>query len=120
MILADTSIWIQHLRHGDAKLAERLINGLIVTHPFVKGELACGGLKNGEVFLAELNSLSSLAPLPDSDVLHLVGRAKLWGRGLGWVDVHLLAAALLSHNRLWTLDKGLAEAARDLGVGLPA
>ena len=66
--------------------------------------------------LSDLATLPSVRLATDSEVLHLIEKKRLWGRGLGWVDVHLLASALLSHCRLWTLDKRLARAADDLGL----
>jgi predicted nucleic acid-binding protein len=85
-------------------------------HPCVSGELACGNLKHRAAVLSELITLPSAKLATDSDVLHLIDERKLWGRGLGWVDIHLLASALLSHCRFWTLDKRLQRAANDLGL----
>ena len=118
MILADTSVWINHLRIGEPLLAKRLVDGEIVIHPFVTGELACGTIKNRAEFLRDLNCLPSSTSATDVEVLQLLEAHKLWGRGLGWIDVHLLASAMLSNSRLWTLDSQLKRAAFDLNVAL--
>ena len=114
MILADTSIWIDHFRRGQPLLGKRLTDGLILMHPFVLGELACGNLKDRATILRDLNSLPVATAAANSEVMLLVESRKLWARGLGWIDAHLLASALLSHCQLWTLDKQLHHAASDL------
>jgi len=116
MVLADTSVWIEHFRRGEPGLADRLREGLVLMHPFVSGELACGNLKNRAAILAGLHALPTAKLASSTEVLRLVDDRKLWGRGLGWVDVHLLASALLSNCRLWTLDKKLGRAAAELGL----
>ena len=116
MVLADTSVWIQHFRRGEPTFAERLSEGLILMHPFVVGELACGNLKQRAVILAEMNLLPAAHPASNAEVFQLLEKRKLWGRGLGWTDVHLLASALLSHCGFWTLDRKLAEAASELDL----
>ncbi len=116
MLLADTSVWIQHFRENNRKLAESLRRGLVLMHPCVLGELACGNLKKRAGTLEDLQTLPPAFAASDDEVLSLIERRRLWGRGLGWVDAHLLAAALLSGCRLWTLDKRLAEAAGALGL----
>jgi predicted nucleic acid-binding protein len=117
MVLADTSVWIEHFRRGEPTLAERLSVGLVLIHPYVFGELACGNLKNRAAVLSDLNTLPSAKQVPDGDALQLIEGRRLWGHGLGWVDVHLLASALLSNCRLWTLDKRLERVASNLGLG---
>lgn len=115
-VLVDTSIWIDHLRSANPRLATLLVNGEVVCHPFVVGELACGNLKSRSTVLSLLDSLPSLAVATHKEVLHLVDRRKLMGRGLGWIDMHLLAAALTGAAKFWTRDKALAVAAHDLGL----
>ena len=104
MILADTSVWVDHLRQGDADLARALEQGAIAIHPFVIGEIALGHLKNRRDVL---DLLAALPPAPQAEhdeVLHAVEQHQLAGRGLGWIDVHLLAATLLAADaRLCTL-----------------
>jgi predicted nucleic acid-binding protein len=114
--LADTSVWVAHFRHSEPRLADYLAQGVIVMHPWVRGELACGRLKDRESILSDLQALPAAQVAADSEVLTLLERHVLWGRGLGWIDVHLLTSALLSGCRLWTLDKSLNNAARELGV----
>jgi predicted nucleic acid-binding protein len=116
MLLADTSVWIQHFRRGETRLADRLSDGLVLMHPFVSGELACGNLKGRAETLSDLNALPSAMVATESEVMKLIEGRRLWGRGLGWVDIHLLAAALLSRCQFWTLDKKLREAAAELGL----
>jgi predicted nucleic acid-binding protein len=116
MVLVDTSVWIQHLRKGEQAFANLLSDGLVLMHPFISGELACGNLKSRAAVLADLHALPLAKLASNAEVLQLVEGRRLWGRGLGWVDLHLLAAALLSDCGFWTLDKKLLEAARELGL----
>jgi predicted nucleic acid-binding protein len=103
MILVDTSVWVGHFRVGDPLLSEALGSALVSTHPCVIGELACGNLENRTLILADLNALPLAVSATHEEVLQLIEERKLWGRGIGWVDGHLLASALLSNCRLWTL-----------------
>jgi len=114
MVLADTSVWIQHFRQGEPTLARCLSDGQILMHPFVSGELACGNMKDRNSILADLHELPSAELASTNEVLNLIEDRRLWGRGLGWIDMHLLASALLSHCALWTLDRRLGEAAAEL------
>ena len=114
MVLVDTSVWIAHFREGQPGLADLLSNGLVLMHPFVPGELACGNLKNRAAILSHLGALPAATRASDSEVMSLIEARGLWGRGLGWIDAHLLAAAILSNCRFWTLDKRLESAASEL------
>lgn len=116
MILVDTTVWVDHLRRGDVKLAELLERGLVVVHPFVIGEIACGSLTNRTSVLELLQDLP-MAIVADSDeVLGFMERHGLYGKGIGYVDVHLLAStALTDQTKLWTRDKRLKLAADDVG-----
>lgn len=117
MTLVDTSVWVEHLRHGRPRLAALLAEGQVLCHPFVIGELACGHLSNRASILHLLGALPA-APLASHDeVLRLVEARRLHGSGLGWVDAHLLASALLARSPLWTLDRRLALAASSVGIG---
>lgn len=116
MILVDTSVWINHLRAGDDELVERLHAGEVACHPFVVGELACGNLRNRDEILTLLSALPALPKAEDGEVLDFIARWRLMGRGLGLVDMHLLASCLLADAGLWTRDRKLAEAAGDLGI----
>ena len=117
MILADTTVWIDHLRSGDARLEFALTAGSIVTHPFVIGEIALGNLRGRKLLLHGLRELPMADVATDDEVLQMIDGAKLFGRGIGYVDAHLLAAARLSrHTTLWTRDRLLRNAAQDLGL----
>ena len=109
MILADTSVWIDHLRSGDAALAHLLETGRVLAHPFVIGELALGGLRQQrDVILGALRDLPQAVVASDDEVQHLIEHQPLFGLGIGYVDVHLLAAVRLSAGAsLWTRDKRL-------------
>ena len=118
MILVDTSVWIAHLRKGDSGLAELLTEALILVHPFVVGELACGDLRNRARILSDLEALPSAVSATHEEVMRLIEDRKLWGLGIGWIDGHLLASALLSNCQLWTLHRRLVRAAVVAGVNL--
>ena len=115
MILVDSSIWIDHLRRADAELERLLALGLVLCHPFVVGELACGHLRQRTLFLGQLQALPMARPATHDEALAFVERHALAGRGIGWADVHLLSSALLAGPAsLWTRDKRLAAAAAQL------
>ncbi len=116
MILVDTSIWVDHLRRGDEKLAALLNDGLVLLHSFVIGELALGNLPRRKQVLDSLQDLPSAIEASDKEVLDFINRHALPGLGIGYVDAHLLAAARLNGVRLWTRDKRLREAAIKLGL----
>lgn len=119
MILVDTSVWIEFLRRASprADLREALESGEVVTHPFVIGELALGSLGRQRTrVLSDLRLLPQLPAASDAEVLNLIDARSLAGRGIGWVDAHLLASALLGAARLWTLDARLARAASAVGL----
>lgn len=115
-MLVDTSVWVDHLRRRNDTLADLLDQVRVRTHPFVIGELACGNLANRQVLLDSLNTLPSVTIASHDEVLRFVESHRLMGRGLGWVDMHLLAAATLTGIPLWTADRRLAAATRELGV----
>lgn len=117
MILVDTSIWIDHLRAGEPRLATLLRDGHVLAHPWVIGELALGQLSRGSEILGLLNNLPRAQTATDMEVLDLVENRHLFGLGIGYVDAHLLAATLLTTGAgLWTRDKRLASAAAALGL----
>ena len=116
MVLVDTSIWVDHFRHPVALLEDLLNSGEVVTHPFVIGELACGNLRNRTEILDLLAALPAAKVASHSETLHLVEVRTLHGKGIGWVDLHILASALLSQTSLWTRDKKLQAAAHALGI----
>ena len=117
MILADTSVWVDHLREGAPALAAALERAGVLMHPFVRGELACGNLKNRGEVLRLLGELPAAPLATDAEVLNFIERRPLMGRGLGYIDVHLLASvALAGSARLWTRDKRLATVATALNL----
>jgi predicted nucleic acid-binding protein len=121
MILVDTSVWIDHLRTGDAQLSERLNDGRVLIHPFVLGELACGNLGNRETVLSLLENLPTAPLASDDEVLFFIESNKLMGKGIGYIDVHILASVSLTNaGRLWTRDKRLHAVAMSLGVSCDA
>jgi predicted nucleic acid-binding protein len=114
-ILVDTSVWVEHLRAGSPRLSAQLDEGLVVAHPFVIGELACGNLRNRAELLALLDKLPSAVVATADEARRFIESHRLMGRGIGHVDVHLLAStALTSDARLWTLDRRLATVASEL------
>ncbi|MCX7145339.1 MAG: PIN domain-containing protein [Sulfuritalea sp.] len=115
MILIDTSIWIDHLRSGSPGLAALLQNELVCTHDFVIGELACGNLGNREELLRLLQSLPRLSAATDDETLFFIEQQHLMGRGIGYIDVHLLAAAVIRDIPIWTKDKRLMVIAEEKG-----
>jgi predicted nucleic acid-binding protein len=117
MILVDTSVWVDHLRAGDERLMALLDGGEVLGHPFVIGELALGNLQGRDAFLRALRRLPQAAVVADAEVLRLIDRQALFGRGIGYVDAHLLAAArLTSGSKLWTHDRNLQTVAAELDV----
>jgi predicted nucleic acid-binding protein len=121
VILADTSVWIEHLRSGSSKLAALLEQGRVLQHPFVRGELACGNLANRREVLDLLGRLPAAPVATDGEALAFIESRQLMARGIGYVDVHLLAAAVLADGaRLWTRDRRLAGVAVELDVAFAA
>ena len=119
MMLVDTSVWIDHLRHGDAGLVVALEAGQVWMHAFVLGELACGNLRSRTERAQLLGLLQALPALPvttDKEALFFIDQHELMGRGIGYVDVHLLASARLGGAQLWTRDKRLHGVAAALGL----
>ena len=117
MILVDTSIWMDHLHRGDEMLASLLGNGVVLMHPFVIGELALGSLRQRDVILRALRRLPSASVARNDEVMRLIDQEALFGLGIGYVDVHLLAAVRLTPDTsLWTRDKNLSAAAERLSL----
>lgn len=117
MVLVDTSLWVEHLRRGRPDLSERLEAGEVACHPFVVGELACGELRRRGEILLLLQALPQSPLAEHEEVLRFVEQHRIFGSGIGWIDAHLLASALLEEIPLWTLDGRLAAAALRLGIG---
>jgi predicted nucleic acid-binding protein len=117
MILADTSIWIDHFRRSDLRLARLLDRGDVVMHPFVLGELALGYVPRIAEMIEDLRTLPRAIVADTDEVLKFVAHRKLLGSGIGYVDAHLLAAvALASETFLWTRDKRLHTTAQSLSL----
>lgn len=114
-VLADTSIWVDHFRRADVRLAGLLDRGDIVTHPFVIGELLLGGVPKASDMLDDLNTLPKATIASNDEVLDFIVKRKLAGLGIGYVDAHLLASTMLTiEAKIWTHDKRLLAAARSL------
>ena len=109
MILVDTSVWIDHFRNGNVQLQKLLTNNEVLIHPFVIGELACGSMKNRREILGLLNELPRADTAEHQEVFKLIEDRKLFGRGIGLIDAHLVASALISKVGLLTLDKTLEK-----------
>ncbi len=117
MILVDTSVWIDHLRQGDAALKALLNTGQVLAHPFVVGELALSNLQKRDVILNALLDLPQAGVATEEEVLRFIEQESLYGIGIGYIDVHLLAALRLAPgSKLWTRDKRLLTAATRLGL----
>ncbi len=116
MILVDTSLWVEHLRRGLPRLATLLQEGQVLIHPWVIGELACGNLRHRSAVLNLLQGLPAAMVASDAEVLLLIERDRLMGRGIGYVDAHLLASAKLSRCVLWSQNRSLAALAQVQGL----
>jgi predicted nucleic acid-binding protein len=114
VVLVDTSVWVDHLRRGNPGLIELLSDVKVVCHPFIVGELACGNLRNRLEILSLLQSLPTAPEIDHEDLLQFIERHRLMGRGLGLIDVHLLASAQVAAIPLWTRDRRLNQAAAAL------
>lgn len=116
MILVDTSVWVDHLRRGDAQLVNLLERANVAMHPFVVGEIACGSLRDRSSILELLQDLPAAVVAEGEEVLGFIERHVLHGNGIGYVDVHLLASVALTEGaKLWTRDKSLRRVAQALG-----
>jgi predicted nucleic acid-binding protein len=118
MVLVDSSVWVGHFRAGDSDLEILLNDGRVVCHPFIIGELACGNLKNRNEILSLLRCLPMATQAEHEEVLQFIEGNKLMGKGIGYVDAHLLASAVLTAIPFWTLDKKLQQVSSRLGINL--
>ena len=116
MVLVDTSVWVSHLRDGNADLANLLNDGRVLCHPLIVGELACGNLKDRASILSFLQLLPMSIEAEHNEVLSFIENNRLMGKGMGYVDVHLITSAVLTGVPVWTLDKKLAQAADSLYI----
>ncbi|HWU43559.1 MAG TPA: PIN domain-containing protein [Bdellovibrio sp.] len=108
-VLVDTSVWIQHFKKQDPYLSELLFNNRVLIHPFVLGEVFIGHVKKRKEVLELLSYLPKAETLSTEEVLTLITNKSLLGTGLGWIDCHLLASALVEKADLYTLDKALQK-----------
>lgn len=117
MVLVDTSIWVDHLRQGNVNLARLLTRGQACIHNMVIGELACGNLQNRNQLMALWQNLPAVVTASHQEALFLLESHSLMGKGIGYVDLHLLSSCLLTHTaQLWTRDKRLLGIAETLGI----
>jgi len=116
MILVDTSVWIDHLHSADEDLKELLLSGQVCIHPYVLGELFCASISNREEILSLLKALPGIDSVLDEEFFMFIEERKLYGKGLGFVDIHILASAMIFQVPLWTRDKSLKLIAGELGI----
>jgi len=116
MLLVDTSVWVRHLREGDPDLEKLLNGGEVMCHPYIVGELACGNLKNRKEVLSLLQLLPPATLANHEEILQFIEENRLMGKGLGYVDVHLSASAVLTGVQMWTYDRRLNETNEALGI----
>jgi predicted nucleic acid-binding protein len=115
-VLVDTSVWVDHFRSRNRSLAALLEDNDVLCHPFVIGELACGILQHRTEILESLNALPSAPTVQHVEALHFVESHNLMGKGVGYIDINLLASAYLGKSKLWTRDKRLRQLASKLGI----
>jgi predicted nucleic acid-binding protein len=117
VILVDSSIWIDHFRSRDDALFDLLSKELVLSHPFVTGEIALGHVLNRALIVRDLQKQQQAVIASDDEVLHLIEREKLFGTGIGYVDAHLISSVrLTAGSLLWTRDKRLHDIAKRLGI----
>ena len=116
MVLVDTSVWVLHLREGNTKLENLLNKGQVMCHQFIIGEIACGNVKNRTEILTLLQLLPPVIQAKHEEVTAFIEANELMGRGLGYIDMHLSASAILTGIPMWTFDKKLDETNKKLGI----
>jgi predicted nucleic acid-binding protein len=116
MVLVDTSVWVAHFRSGDVGLEALLEEAHVVSHPFIVGELACGNLKNRTGILSLLQALPAAVLVDHEEVMFFIENHGLMGKGLGYIDMHLIASAVMTRVPIWTLDKELNGVCSKLGI----
>ena len=115
MVLVDTSVWVEHFRGGKAGLEALLNDDRVSCHPFIIGELACGNLRNRSEILSLLHTLPMAVSAEHAEVVQFIEKYRLMGKGLGYIDMHLLASAALTDIPLWTIDERLRKISSSLG-----
>ncbi len=116
MVLVDTSVWVRHLRQGDPDLEQLLNSGEVMCHPYIVGELACGNLNNRHEVLLLLQLLPPATLANHEEILQFIEENQLMGKGLGYIDVHLSASAVLTGVQIWSYDRRLNETNERLGI----
>ncbi|MHB8882046.1 MAG: type II toxin-antitoxin system VapC family toxin [Thermodesulfovibrionales bacterium] len=116
MVLVDTSVWVEHFRTGNVGLANLLNEGDVASHLFIAGELACGNLSNRPEILSLFRALPLVTHAEHDEVLQFIENYKLMGKGLGYVDMHLITSAVLTKVPIWTLDKKLKDVSSRLDL----
>ena len=116
MVLIDTSVWVEHFRKGEIRLGALLNDSRVSCHPFIVGELACGNFRNRSEILSFLGTLPMAISAEHEEVMRFIEKYHLMGKGLGYIDIHLLAAAVLSDIPLWTFDGKLDKACSSMGI----
>jgi hypothetical protein len=116
LVLVDTTVWVAHFREGNEGLEILLNNGDVMCHPFIVGELACCNINNRAEILSLLKLLPMAVQVENEEVLHFIEANTLMGKGLGYVDIHLAASAVLSEVPIWTLDKNLVRINEKLNI----
>jgi predicted nucleic acid-binding protein len=116
VILVDSSVWIEHLRRDSRPLRRLLEEQLVLVHPFILGEIACGHIKDRHKTLSLLQNLPSLDTVDDDQILHFIEQRRLMGRGVGLIDIHILASCLVQPCLIWTIDRRLRSVAKELDV----
>ena len=116
MVLVDTSVWINHLRNNEHQLEKLLFNGSVACHPYIIGELACGNIKNRREIISLLQALPQTSLVEFEEYLFFIDQNQLYGKGIGFVDIHLLASAKLTQIPLWTVDKRLRSASAEFNL----
>ena len=116
MILVDTSVWVHHLRHSNSRLRNLLESEIVYCHPLIIGELACGHMKNRKEVLSLLEKLPQAQIIDHEEAMVFIDKHSLTGKGLGFIDIHLLASVSLSALSILTEDRALQQSARRLGL----
>lgn len=117
MVLVDTSVWNDHFNIGDSRLITLLENNEVFTHPFIIGEIAYGNIKNRDEILQLLADLPEITTASHNEILFLIDQHTLYGKELGYIEVHLVASCMMDRVHLYTRDKRLHQAAKELNVG---
>ena len=116
MVLVDTSVWINHFKKSNTELKKLLLDVDVLSHPYILGEIACGNIANRKEILLLMKSLPKAETTEDEEIFEFIEQNRLYGSGLGLIDVHLLASTILSKAYLWTLDKKLSQIATKFNV----